>query len=225
MRIICIPGLGEDELVFSKILPLLPGNKVVLDTWTLIGNDKRGSFSGMQYAREVVQQLAITNKDIIIGHSLGGLTAWYIKALVGCRIVQISSYTERDRIIFPISNHYFIQSAVWTHAFFNQLIQWLVLRLQYHGKPSEPFVKYVFKRLKNGNEVNVINQLKVALCPLKLEGVAPDLRIHSVGDLIVRPPKQHYVQVPGDHFNVYTYPNEIAAIINIFLQKHATQNG
>ncbi len=117
MRIICIPGFGEDELVFSKILPLLPGDKIVLDTWTLIGNNKRGRFTALQYAQEVAQRFAITKDDIIIGHSLGGLTAWYLKYLIGCRIIQISSYTERDRIIFPISNHYFIQSAVWTHAF------------------------------------------------------------------------------------------------------------
>ncbi len=217
MRIIFIPGLGEDELIFSKVLPMIPGEKLVLNTWELFGNQLRGNFTGLQYAREVAERYNITEHDLLIGHSLGGLTACYIKNLLGCPVIQVASYTNKNRIIVPVSNFRIIEASVRGHLFFNNLIKWLVLTLQYNNKPSKPMVTYLFDKLKNGNKINVINQLKVALNPLQLDGLEPDLRIHSKGDNIVRPPKEPYLATPGDHFAIFTHPEPFASAINDFI--------
>lgn len=222
-RIIFIPGLGEDEKVFDNVLPLIKGEKLVLNTWHLHGDEPRGKINAVDMARETIDRYKLTKDDVLIGHSLGGLIALFIKKILGCKIIQVGSYTSHDRVKVPISNHNIIKWAVKYHLFFNPFIRWLVLRLQYNSKPSKLWVKHVFNLLKNGNKDNVINQLTAALTPIKTENkVEPDLRIHSKNDLIVRPPKEPYVEIPGDHFSILTHPIEAAAAINNFLKGEST---
>lgn len=220
MRIIFIPGLGEDEKVFEAVMPLIDGEKMVLNTWHLHGDIPRGKINAIDMAEETIGRYNITKSDLLIGHSMGGLISLYIKQKTGCKIIQVASYTHHDRVIVPVSNHQLIRLAVKYRLFFNPIIRWLVLKIQYNSKPSKIWVKYSFNLLKNGNKNNVINQLTVALTPIKTENkVEPDLRIHSKKDLIIRPPKEPYVQIPGDHFSILTHPIEAAAAINSFINR------
>lgn len=223
-RLIFIPGLGEDERVFNNILPLIEGEKLVLNTWNLHGDVPRGKVKATDIAREMVERYSITKDDILIGHSMGGLIALFLKELTGCKIVQVASYTSHNRVIVPVSNHQFIKWAVKYHLFFNPIIRWLVIKIQYNTKPSKLWLTYIFNLLKNGNKNNVINQLTVALTPIQTKNnIEPDLRIHSKKDLIIRPPKESYVQIPGDHFSILTHPKEAAAAINDFLKIRAAR--
>lgn len=218
-RLIFIPGLGEDEKVFDNVLPLIEGEKLVLSTWNLHGDLPRGKVKATDIAREMVEQYSITKDDVLIGHSMGGWIALFVKALTECKVVQVASYTSHKRVIVPALNHQFIKWAVKSQVFFNPLIRWLVLKIQYNTKPSKPWLNYIFNLLKNGNKNNVINQLTVALTPIPTKNnFEPDLRIHSKKDLIVRPPKEAYVQIPGDHFSILTHPKEAARAINDFLK-------
>ena len=221
MRLIFIPGLGEDEKVFDPILPLIEGEKLILNTWLLHGDTPRGKINAIDIAKELIGRFNITAYDLVIGHSMGGLIALYIKHLTGCKIIQVASFTSHDRVIVPVSNHNLIRWAVKYQLFFNPFIRWLVLKLQYNRKPSGPWLIYIFNLLKNGNKNNVINQLTVALTPVKTKlNVEPDLRIHSKDDLIIRPQKEPYVQIPGDHFSILTHPVEAARAINTFINSH-----
>ncbi len=225
MRIILIPGLGEDEIIFNHVLPLVEGDKLVLNTWKISGDKYRGKIKALDLAREVAEHYNICRDDVVIGHSLGGLISLYIKHITGCKIVQIASYTHHDRIIVPVRNYELIKIGIKSHLFFNQFMRWLIVQLQYRSKPSKIMLIYAFDRLKNGNKNNVINQLAAALIPLKPRlNVQPDLRIHSKGDRIVRPPKEPYIEVPGDHFSLYTHPADVAAAINNFLRSLKNEN-
>ncbi len=221
-RLIFIPGLGEDEKVFDNVLPLIRGEKLVLSTWNLHGDLPRGKVTATDIARELVEQYSITKDDVLIGHSMGGWIALFVKEFTGCKIIQVASFTSHNRVIVPISNHQIIKWAVKNHLFFNPVIRWLVLKIQYNTKPSKQWLTYIFNLLKNGNKNNVINQLTVALTPIQTKNnIEPDLHIHSKKDLIVRPPKEVYVQIPGDHFSILTHPAEAAAAINSFLKEQA----
>ena len=222
-RLIFIPGLGEDEKVFDNVLPLIEGEKLVLNTWNLHGDITRGKVTATDIAREIAERYSITKDDVIIGHSMGGWIALFVKELTGCNIIQVGSYTSHKRVIVPVLNHQFIKWAVKYQVFFNPLIRWLVLKIQYNRKPSKQWLTYIFNLLKNGNKNNVINQLTVALTPTPTKiNIEPDLRIHSKKDLIVKPPKEAYVQIPGDHFSILTYPIEAATAINDFLEARPT---
>ena len=97
MRLILIPGFGEDETIFDKIQDKLPGEKLFLSLWHLLPNKSVKSLNAAVFAKELIERYQINKTDLIIGHSTGGWIALHIKNLVGCRIVQIASWTDRNK--------------------------------------------------------------------------------------------------------------------------------
>lgn len=101
MRLIFIPGLGEDSSIFDKIHPHMEGEKVFLNNRILLGDKPRPSLNALQYARELVDRFEITRQDVIIGHSMGGWIAFHIKHLVQCPIIQIGTWTDGRKVVRP----------------------------------------------------------------------------------------------------------------------------
>jgi hypothetical protein len=218
MRIIFIPGFGEDELIFSRIAPLIPGDKLILNSWTLLGDEPKPDINAFKFAKEVIERYNVSGSDIIIGHSMGGWIAYHIKHLIGCRIIQIASFTNRNRIRPPVIDHTSVYWSVKHGIVFNSFTLWITGLLHYYTAPSKEIYCYVTERLKNGNKENVNNQLRINYATVnEVITVAPDLRIHSPVDGIVKPPKESYYKVPGDHFTLYTHPAEVSAPIIDFL--------
>lgn len=218
MRLIFIPGFAEDELIFSKIVPLILGDKLVLNSWKLLGNKHRDNFNVLKFAEEFVAEYNITNGDVLIGHSMGGWIAYHVKHLVGCRIIHIASMTNTDRIIPPVIDSEFIYWLVRRRLVFNSFTTWLSSLGFYHHKYSKTIFMYYAHLLQKGDTENIVNQLKVTIKPVDATiTVQPDLRIHSKQDNILKPPKEPFYQVPGDHFTLYTHPEQVAAPIKQFL--------
>jgi hypothetical protein len=69
MRIILIPGFGEDESIFSKIHDKLPGEKLFLSLWDLLPNKSRKTLNAEVFAKELIGLFQITHNDLIVGHS------------------------------------------------------------------------------------------------------------------------------------------------------------
>jgi pimeloyl-ACP methyl ester carboxylesterase len=218
MRIILIPGFAEDELIFSRMLPLIEGDKVVLNSWKLLGNEKRAECNVVKFASEFIDRFKITRQDILIGHSMGGWIAYHVKHLVGCRIVQIASLTNTNRIIPPAIDHPLLYWAVRQRLVFNPFTTWLSSFGGFHDSYSREIFLHCARLLQQGNTENIVNQLKILLKPIRTDiRVQPDLRIHSKQDPILRPPLENYYPVPGDHFNLYSYPHEVSVPVNQFL--------
>ena len=75
-----------------------------------------------------------------------------------------------------------------------------------------------------GNKENIINQLRLILTPVAERPTAePDLRIHARADLVVRPPREPFHKVIGDHFTLYTHPEAVYEPINAFLKHWAVR--
>lgn len=219
MRIIFICGFGEDELMFSKIIPFIPGDKVVLNSWHLMGDKPVPEIDALKLATALVQQYCITNKDVVIGHSMGGWIGYYIKHITHCWLIQIASWTNGDKVVLPISNPSLIYWAVKKDLYFNGFVKWLALQLYYKHIPSKEIFSYVYGLLIKGNNHNINNQLRVILTPVTERlTVRPDLRIHSKEDNIIRHPDEPFHPVTGDHFTLYTYPEEVYKPILRFLQ-------
>ena len=211
MRLILIPGFGEETTIFDKILPLLPYEKVVLDHWELLGNNPRRTLNVTNYGYELIDTFKITADDVIIGHSMGGWIAWHIKHLAGCRAVQIASWTDPKKLVTltrdPNTVYWAVRSGLYLNPFTYQLFLWQ----NYYGKPSVEVYRKVFKRLMRGNKENVINQLRLIFNPVfEMPVLAPDLRIHSRADTTVMYPDEPAHEVPGDHFNLWVHPEEVA---------------
>lgn len=223
MRLIFIPGFGEDEFIFDHLHPLLPGeNKLFLNLWKDLPDSRHTELNAAFFANELIQQYGITTKDVVIGHSLGGWIAFFIKQQVHCPIVQIASWTDRSKVVTPIPNRHLIFFFARTGLYFNSLVLRRTLKKFYQNKPSAVVFEKVFTRLIKGNKANVVNQLRLIYNPVKEPVTAtPDLRIHARKDPIVRFPDGPVHEVPGDHFTLYTYPETVAKPINQFLQNHS----
>lgn len=220
MRLIFIPGLGEDASIFDKLHPLLPGDKLFLSFWQQLPENHRAGLDAALFARELIAQYHITADDVIIGHSTGGWVALHIKQQVHCSIVQIASWTDRRKLTFPPVNRRLIFLLAGTNVFFNRFtLRWSLSR-RYQNQPSAPVFATVFTRLIEGNRMNVINQLQLILNPVaEPVTVTPDVAIHAKADPVVRFPDGAVCEVPGDHFCLYTHPEAVAEPITAFLKK------
>jgi hypothetical protein len=219
MRLFFIPGFGEDETIFDKTKPFIPGEKVMLNNWTLLGNEPRKDLDALQYAKQLIERFQIMKEDVIIGHSLGGWVAFHIKHIIDCRIIQIASWTDDKKVVKLVSNARFMYWLIRRGWYFNKVAKNIIARLQYRNKPSLELFLTIFERLKRGNKENVINQLRVVFNPVNETIIAmPDLRIHSKNDNVILYPDQPFHEVPGDHFTLYTHPEAVYKPIVNFLR-------
>jgi hypothetical protein len=218
MRILFIHGFGENEAIFSKIAPFIGGKHIFLNVWTLLGDAPRPTVNVLDFAKEVVQKYNITKDDAIIGHSMGGWIAYHIKHWTDSPIVQIGSWTDTDRPLLPITNEQIIYWFVRNGLYLNRFNKWVFTLRSYKGKPSKEIFQDTFDRLIHGNKENVLNQLRLILTPIpETVKATPDLRIHAKRDAVVRPPREPFHEVVGDHFTLYTHPENVYEPIVAFL--------
>ncbi len=221
MRILFIHGFGENETIFSKISPFIPGEHVFLNIWSILGDVPRTNINVLDFAKEVVQKFKITQNDVIIGHSMGGWIAYHIKHLTGSPIVQIASWTDPDKPFTPIKNVKLSYWIVRNGLLFNHFFKRLLILKGYEGKPSKDIYQEIFEGMIKSNRENLINQLRLILTPVSEKIIAiPDLRIHAQIDLVVRRPRESFHEVVGDHFTLYTHPEAVYVPILAFLEKN-----
>jgi len=221
MRIFFIPGFGEMPTVFDKIAPHIGGDKVFIDNWEEIGDKPRKDINVLKVAKEYVAKYNITANDLVIGHSMGGWIAYHIKHVAGCRIIQIASWTKPDRVVMPIKNHKFVYWFMGSGLAFNRFSQWFMVWKFYRHKPSKEIFADTYRRLRMRKITGVLNQMRVVLEPIAdTITVSPDLRIHAKADNIIRYPKgEECITVSGDHFTLWTNPEEVYGPINYFLTR------
>jgi Alpha/beta hydrolase family len=217
MRLIFIHGFGENESIFSKIAPELGGQQVFINVWKALGNEERPNLNVIDFSQELVNKFLITPADVVIGHSMGGWIAHHIKHHVGCRIVQIGSWTHFDRLISPIKNGKIIYWLVRNGLYINRFQKWLFVRLNYRNAPSRSIFENTFEDLIQGNKTNVISQLKLMFEPVPHIATEPELRIHAHKDMVIKYPREVFYEVSGDHFTLYTQPEEVIKPIRAFL--------
>ncbi len=210
MRIIFIHGFGESVAIFDKIAPFISGEHHFVDVWESVGNTPRKDLNVLGFAQSLVEKYAITKSDLIIGHSMGGWIAYHIKHLTNSPIIQIGSWTDRDRPISPITNARIVYWFVRNGLLFNNTVKKYLIKTAYEGKPSRQLYEEIYDRMISGNKENVVNQLRLIFSPISEKiTVQPDLRIHARGDMVVRVPREPFHEVPGDHFTLYTHPETV----------------
>ncbi len=219
MRIIFIHGLGENESIFKNIAPAIGNEQLFLNVWDILGNEKQEGLNVYNFSKKIAAQYNISSNDWVIGHSMGGWIAYYIKHHTNCRIIQIASSTNIDRAITPIRSGKIAYWLTRNGLIFNNFLKWLNVK-QYKGLPSQQILAETFTNLINGNKECVISQLKLIYEAVPAINVVPDLRIHALKDALVKPPKEPFHEVPGDHFSLITHPEEVIKPILERLMKH-----
>ena len=216
-RIIFIHGFGESERIFDKIAPSIGGNQIFVNVWELLGNEPIEGLNVVNFSEKLITHFKITAQDVVIGHSMGGWIAHHIKHQIGCRIVQIATWTAFDRVISPIRNGKILYWLVRYGLYINRFQRWLFVRM-YKGKPSQQIFSDIFTDLVNAPKTAIINQLKLIFEPVPNIYSQPDLRIHALKDTVIKYPREPFHEVPGDHFTLVTHPQTVIEPIVAFLK-------
>lgn len=222
MRIFLIPGFGETPAIFSKIEEHFLYEKVFIDHLEGLGTTLRNDYTVLNYAQDLVKQYNISKNDVIIGHSMGGWIALYIKHLVACPIVQLASWTAINKVKSQVKSKQLSYWAIKNGLHGNPLVYWTLKRMRRKRPYSMAIFLNVYDNLVNGNRNNILNQFKVIFNQVNPTTVIPDLRQHAKKDKVVACPEEDFMLVPGDHFTLYTHPEAVYPSIVSLLKNHAT---
>jgi hypothetical protein len=213
MRLVLIPGFGEDETIFVNILPYLSYESVYVNVWEMFQADAAKPIHIKALAQKLVEKFSIQASDMVVGHSMGGWIGWHIKEIAGCKLVQVSSWTDPKKVILPFQNRALLYWLTRNGLYINRFTKAFLLNKFYKNKPSKGIMEATLNNLIQKDKKLVLSQLQLILEPTILCSAEPDLRIHTQRDPIIRRPDQAFYLVPGDHFAIYTYPKEVAKVI------------
>lgn len=217
MRLILIPGFGEDSQIFSKILPFLDHPTLLINLWDNLETARPLSAKAM--AIKLIETYGLQSTDVIIGHSMGGWIGLHIKESIHCLLVHVSSWTDPAKVKLPIQNKSILYWLTRNGWYINRLTRSLILHRYYKNLPSKGIMEYTLNHLIRQDRKQVEAQLRLILEPVSPCLTEPDLRIHTLRDPIVGRPDQEFYLVPGDHFAIYTFPEDVAKGISTLLFK------
>ena len=214
-RLLLLPGYLEDTTVFDTLRPLLPPAQSVLAIelepefaqWR-----PTGAANAVTFARYLARRYSIGPADMLIGHSMGGWLAAHLKAQTGATAVLLSSFTDQRKVVNRARNPLLLALYAWSGV---GRSRWLRERAKRDYLFDES--RELYGRLADGMSRHprryVHRQLQVLFAPVPPLAVSPELRIHALADNVVLPPDEPFVEIPGDHFAHYYYPDLVAAAI------------
>ncbi|GAB3899662.1 alpha/beta hydrolase [Spirosoma agri] len=213
-RTFLIHGYVEDPTIFDKLVPYLPAAEFV--RINLADEFERWQPVGLVNVQRVANYIAdcyeIEATDVIIGHSMGGWIAIHIKQLTNAIVIQVASWTDQRKIRLPTHNLRLLKMLLYSGITQSRPL------LNYFQK-QYPFQESadLYCRLMNGMRTMsrryLYQQLQTLFAPVSPLTVSPELRIHARRDSIVARPSEPFVEVPGDHFGLVFYPEQVAEAI------------
>lgn len=214
-RLLLLHGYTEEPTIFDPLLPLLPpfGKVIALKLEVEFAHwQPRGPVNVVTLARHLAQRYHIGPADVLIGHSMGGWIAAHLKELTGATAILLSSFTDQAKIVSRIRSPRLLAFSAWVG-----LVQNRWLNQQFHRRYPHDESRALHAQLMEGmgrfQRRYVQQQLLVLFAPVPPLSTAPDLRLHARADTVVRPPDEPYVELPGDHFAHYFYPQLAAEAI------------
>jgi pimeloyl-ACP methyl ester carboxylesterase len=214
-RLLLLPGYLEDSTIFDTLRPLLPPAAEVLAIKLapeFVQWQPAGAANVVTFARYLIQRYRIGPQDVLIGHSMGGWIAAHIKAQTGATAVLLSSFTDQHKVVARARNPLLLALYAWSGL---GRSRWLRARAKRDYRFDES--RALFGQLADGMARHprryVHRQLQVLFAPVPPLLVQPELRVHARADNVVLPPDEAFVEIPGDHFAHYYYPELVAVAI------------
>ena len=216
MKLIFIHGFVENSTIFDEIRKTITvGEQIALNlekdfaAW----HDAPEDMDVQKLALHLIQKYKITAQDCVIGHSMGGWIASYIKQNVGCKAILLASLTNQVKLLSPFTNlrllKYFTR---WGITQSRGMVNFL--KIGYRFTESKPLYDGLLDGLAVMNKKYLYQQLQVLFAQVAPLTITPDLRVHARKDNIVRFPDEHFIEVSGDHFSLIYYPQEVSRAIS-----------
>ena len=214
-RLLLLPGYTEDSGIFAPLLPLLPPGLPVVPVAlpdALAHWQPAGPVNVATVAQRLAEFYHITGTDVLLGHSMGGWLAAYVKQQTGCAAVLLSAFTNQRQIVAATRRLGWLRLLVYSGLMQSS---WLSGRFKRRYRRDES--RALYHQLVDGtgrlSRRQLYQQLQVLFAPAPPLTVRPDLRLHARRDNIIRAPQEAYLEIPGDHFGHYFYPRQVAAAI------------
>ncbi|MGI4835653.1 MAG: alpha/beta fold hydrolase [Janthinobacterium lividum] len=218
-RLLLLHGYTESSRIFDPLRPLLPPGlavvamelPVALASWRPLGPVNVASV-----AQRLAEFYQITPPDVVLGHSMGGWLAAYLKQQTGCTAVLLSGFTDQGRVVAATRGLGLLRLVVYSGLLQSR---WLSARFKRHYRRAEsrPLYHQLVDDTRLLSRRHLYQQLQILFAPAPPLRVAPDLRLHAPGDTIVRPPQEFYLPLAGDHFGHYYYPQQVVAALGPYL--------
>ncbi len=211
MKLIFIHGFVEDHTIFNEIRKTITqGDQIALDLETVLRewHDAPEDLDVVKMASYLIQQYKITAQDCVIGHSMGGWIASYIKEQVGCKAILLASFTDQKKLITPLTNPTLIKYLIKTGIFQSSVIEWF-LKKDYKFKESKQLYDGLIDGLVKLDKKILYQQFQILFAKVKPLSITPNLRVHARKDNIVGFPDEEFIEVSGDHFSLVYYPEQV----------------
>jgi pimeloyl-ACP methyl ester carboxylesterase len=217
-RLFLLHGYVEDSTIFDPLRPLLTAaaRQAIVDVElenTFGKWQPRGPVNAATLAQHLIDIYDITTQDVIIGHSMGGWIATHIKQLAGCPVILLGSFTDQRKIVSKMRSPFLLGLIVKTGLMQSNYMRRRV-KQAYRRDESRALHAQLADSMVRMPRRYVHQQLQVLFAPAPPLTVQPELRLHARHDNIIRPPDEPYVELPGDHFAHYYYPQLAAQEIN-----------
>ncbi|MDJ0365850.1 alpha/beta hydrolase [Hymenobacter sp. H14-R3] len=218
-RILLLHGYTEAGFIFDTLRPLLPPAAEVLvpELEADLAQWPPGTpLTAVTLARYLAARYRIGPHDVLIGHSMGGWLAAYIKEQTGATAILLSGFTDQAKIVAAVRRPWVLALAARSGLLQSRLASWHSLR-RYRFDESRGLHTQLVGRTPQLGRRYLWQQLQLLFAPVPPLTTAPELRLHARRDHIIRPPDEPYGELPGDHFAHYFYPRLVVEAIRPFL--------
>jgi hypothetical protein len=215
MKLLFIHGFVEDHTIFNEIRKsILQGEQIAIDLEKLLADwkDAPEDLDVQKMASYLIEKYEITAHDCVIGHSMGGWIASYMKEECGCKAILLASLTDQKKLITPLTNltliKYLIKFGIFQSSYMDSF-----LKKEYKFQESKVLYDGLIDGLIKMNKKVLFQQSQILFEKVKPLTIIPDLRVHARKDNIVSFPDEDFVEVPGDHFSLIYHTQQVVNAI------------
>lgn len=217
-RIFLLPGYGEDHRAFRQLAPYLDSFDLIpVDFRTVLGKLSVFSMSSEKFAKLLVSHYHIRDKDLLVGHSMGGYISFQIRELQGNSIAMIGSFSDPGKIVHLVPDWPILTPVFAGTGFSKTQAAKDFLRKKVAGKEFEHAMMEVVDNFRTFRNEELLKLSLLTLEKKPTSQLPNPLRIHADNDRTVRPPDEIYHKVDGGHFCLNLYPEQVFNAMETFL--------
>ena len=215
MKLLFIHGFVEDHTIFNEVRKsITKGEQIAIDLEKVLADwhDAPENLDVHKMASYLINKYGITAHDCVVGHSMGGWIASYMKEECGCKAILLASLTDQKKLITPLTNltliKYLIKFNIFQSSFMDSF-----LKKDYKFQESKQLYDGLIDDLIKMNKRILYQQSQILFAKVKPLTTTPDLRVHARKDNIVKFPDEDFIEVSGDHFSLIFHTQQVVNAI------------
>lgn len=215
-RVWLFPGFMENEEIFPPLLAQLPKTfeYKYADYRPVLAQYADDQFAVADFVPKLIAHYGIEPNDIIIGHSTGGWLAAWVNHFLQNPVVLLSAFTSFEKvgghniIKYRCLRRFIVKSGLY----YVSLVKKVFMK-RYENKPSHEAVHMLLSHYDSFDKDYVLKMLNI-ITSLERPQYKELLRLHALKDRILFVPDEPFTEIPGDHFSLYSFPEEVGFFVS-----------